>query len=210
MVKVINNNSKVNIKNQNLKNHNKSLKHTNYSDFNYLSSLSLNILNKLIYVLDYRKEIIMTYIKDENKYVPNYLELNEILPENKRIPCILFLFKIYDKLSDEPLVTYLCINIFDRTLCKLKEKNKKIIEKLLQLISLTSIFISFKYEEGFFFDINYIIKNVTEVAFIITKKEVLKFEFEMAKMLDYNFMDIYPNHFVLHFMLVDLFNNLGD
>lgn len=209
--KVINNNSnKLNKIIPMLKNSHKNLQYKKKFTFEFLDSLNFNLLKKPKYVLEYRKEIITTYIKDENKYVPDYLELNGILQKNKRIQYISFLLKICDKLSDEPTVTYLCINIFDRTLCKLKEKNKIITDKLLQLISLTSIFISFKYEEGFFFDLNDIIENINEITFIVTKQEVLKFEIEVAEMLDYNFLIIYPNHFVLHFILIDLYDYLGD
>ena len=84
-------------------------------------------------------------------------------------------------------------------------KNKKILDdKTLQLICFTSLFIAYKYETGYYFLIEDLIKHTEDS--LVTKEQVLKFEYEINSLLDFEYLIVYPNDFLKHYELIDNYN----
>ena len=166
--------------------------------------ISIKYVNNPQYVIQYRKDIFLNLLKDENKNCPNYSEFNNIISNDKRLKYILFLIQVCDQITEKEEIHYLSINIFDRVLYKYY-KNKKILDdKTLQLICFTSLFIAYKYETGYYFLIEDLIKHTEDS--LVTKEQVLKFEYEINSLLDFEYLIVYPNDFLKHYELIDNYN----
>ena len=167
--------------------------------------LSIKYVNNPQYVIQYRKDIFMNLLKEEANNSPDYSKLNNIISDDTRLKYILFLIQVCDKITTKEEIHYLSINIFDRVVICYHEKNKIINEKILQLICFTSLFIAYKYETGYYFLLDDLI-NHTEDS-LVTKEEVLKFEYEINSMLNFDYLIVYPSDFLKHYELIDNINN---
>ena len=167
--------------------------------------LSIKYVHNPQYVIQYRKDIFLTLLRDEQKGCPNYSEFNNIISSDTRLKYILFLIQVCDRITDKEEIHFLSINIFDRVLYQYYEKKKNLNEKTLQLICFTSLFIAYKYETGFYFLIDDLISH-TEDA-LVTKEQVLKFEYEINSLLNFDYLIVYPSHFLKHYELIDNVNN---
>ena len=166
--------------------------------------LSIKYVHNPQYVIQYRKDIFLTLLRDEQKGCPNYSEFSNIISSDTRLKYILFLIQVCDRITDKEEIHFLSINIFDRVLYKYYEKKKNLNEKTLQLICFTALFIAYKYETGFYFLIDDLISH-TEDA-LVTKEQVLKFEYEINSLLNFDYLIVYPSHFLKHYELVDNVN----
>ena len=170
---------------------------------NFFELLEIEYAKQPQYVIDYMVDIFKTLIREENNNVPDYNNINNIIPEETRIKYILFLIQVCDKITKKEEIHYLSINIFDRVISKSANDKNILTEKKLQLICFTSLFIAYKYETGCYFLIEDLI-NHTEDA-LVTPAEVLNFEYEINSTLNYNYLIVYPSHFLKHY---DLFDNI--
>ena len=167
--------------------------------------LSIKYVSNPQYVVQYRKDILLTLLKEEKNNSANYIEFENILSQDIRLKYILFLIQVCDKITYKEEIHYLSINIFDRMLNIYYEKKKTLTEKTLQLMCFTSLFIAYKYETGYYFLLDDLI-NHTEDS-LITKEQVLKFEYEINSLLDFDYLIVYPSDFLKHYELIDNINN---
>ena len=167
--------------------------------------LSIKYVSNPQYVIQYRKDIFLTLLKEEKNFSPNYSELNNIINAETRLKYILFLIQVCDRITTKEEIHYLSINIFDRVISKYYEQKKILTEKTLQLICFTSLFIAYKYETGYYFLIDDLI-NHTEDS-LVTKEQVLKFEYEINSLLDFDYLIVYPSDFLKHYELIDNISN---
>ena len=187
-------------------NYNSIISSKNNSDFDEIFQLlSIKYVSNPQYVIEYRKDIFLSLLKEEKNNTPDYTLLKNIITPETRLKYILFLIQVCDKITNKEEIHYLSINIFDRVLIKYYQKKKIINEAILQLICFTSLFIAYKYETGFYFLIDELI-NHTEDS-LVTKEQVLKFENEINSLLDFDYLIVYPSDFLKHFDLIDNINN---
>ena len=163
--------------------------------------INIKYINNPQYVIHYRYEIFQTLLREENNHTPNYCELNEIIPEETRNKYLLFLISVCDKITKKEEIHYLSINIFDRVISKLLDDENILTEKKLQLICITSLFIAYKYETGYYFLIDDLIRHTEDS--LVTREEVLKFEYEINNILNFDYLIVYPSHFLKHYDLID-------
>ena len=167
--------------------------------------LSIKYVSNPQYVIEYRKDIFLSLLKEEKNNIPDYTLIKNIIEPETRLKYILFLIQVCDKITNKEEIHYLSINIFDRVLIKYYQMNKIINEKILQLICFTALFIAYKYETGFYFLIDDLI-NHTEDS-LVTKEQVLKFEYEINSLLDFEYLVVYPSDFLKHYELIDSISN---
>ena len=167
--------------------------------------LSIKYVLNPQYVIEYRKDIFLTFLREEKNNIPDYTLIKNIIAPETRLKYILFLIQVCDKITNKEEIHYLSINIFDRVLIKYYQMNKIINEKILQLICFTALFIAYKYETGFYFLIDDLI-NHTEDS-LVTKEQVLKFEYEINSLLDFEYLVAYPSDFLKHYELIDSISN---
>ena len=167
--------------------------------------LSIKYVLNPQYVIEYRKDIFLSLLKEEKNNIPDYTLIKNIIAPETRLKYILFLIQVCDKITNKEEIHYLSINIFDRVLMKYYQMNKIINEKILQLICFTALFIAYKYETGFYFLIDDLI-NHTEDS-LVTKEQVLKFEYEINSLLDFEYLVVYPSDFLKHYELIDSISN---
>ena len=167
--------------------------------------LSIKYVSNPQYVIEYRKDIFLTLLREEKNNIPDYTLIKNIIEPETRLKYILFLIQVCDKITNKEEIHYLSINIFDRVLVKYYQMNKIINEKILQLICFTALFIAYKYETGFYFLIDDLI-NHTEDS-LVTKEQVLKFEYEINSLLDFEYLVVYPSDFLKHYELIDSISN---
>ena len=167
--------------------------------------LSIKYVSNPQYVIEYRKDIFLTLLREEKNNIPDYTLIKNIIEPETRLKYILFLIQVCDKITNKEEIHYLSINIFDRVLIKYYQMNKIINEKILQLICFTALFIAYKYETGFYFLIDDLI-NHTEDS-LVTKEQVLKFEYEINSLLDFEYLVVYPSDFLKHYELIDSISN---
>ena len=170
-----------------------------------LEIINIKYINNPQYAIQYRSDIFHNLIREENNNIPNYTELINIIDEDTRNKYIIFLITVCDKITQKEEIHYLSINIFDRVICKLNNKKEKLSEKKLQLICFTSLFIAYKYETGCYFLIDDLLKHTEDS--LVEKDEVLQFEYEINKILNFEYLIVYPSHFLKHFDLIDNINN---
>ena len=170
-----------------------------------LEFINTKYINNPQYAIQYRSDIFHNLIREENNNIPNYTELINIIDEDTRNKYIIFLITVCDKITQKEEIHYLSINIFDRVICKLNNKKEKLSEKELQLICFTSLFIAYKYETGCYFLIDDLLKHTEDS--LVEKDEVLQFEYEINKILNFEYLIVYPSHFLKHFDLIDNINN---
>ena len=167
--------------------------------------LSIKYVSNPQYVIEYRKDIFLTLLREEKNNIPDYTLIKNIIAPETRLKYILFLIQVCDKITNKEEIHYLSINIFDRVLIKYYQMNKIINEKILQLICFTALFIAYKYETCFYFLIDDLI-NHTEDS-LVTKEQVLKFEYEINSLLDFEYLFVYPSDFLKHYELIDSISN---
>ena len=167
--------------------------------------LSIKYVSNPQYVIEYRKDIFLTLLREEKNNIPDYTLIKNIIAPETRLKYILFLIQVCDKITNKEEIHYLSINIFDRVLVKYYQMNKIINEKILQLICFTALFIAYKYETCFYFLIDDLI-NHTEDS-LVTKEQVLKFEYEINSLLDFEYLVVYPSDFLKHYELIDSISN---
>ena len=167
--------------------------------------LSIKYVSNPQYVIEYRKDIFLTFLREEKNNIPDYTLIKNIIAPETRLKYILFLIQVCDKITNKEEIHYLSINIFDRVLIKYYQMNKIINEKILQLICFTALFIAYKYQTGFYFLIDDLI-NHTEDS-LVTKEQVLKFEYEINSLLDFEYLVVYPSDFLKHYELIDSISN---
>ena len=167
--------------------------------------LSIKYVSNPQYVIEYRKDIFLTLLREEKNNIPDYTLIKNIIAPETRLKYILFLIQVCDKITNKEEMHYLSVNIFDRVLIKYYQMNKIINEKILQLICFTALFIAYKYETGFYFLIDDLI-NHTEDS-LVTKEQVLKFEYEINSLLDFEYLVVYPSDFLKHYELIDSISN---
>ena len=167
--------------------------------------LSIKYVSNPQYVIEYRKDIFLSLLKEEKNNIPDYTLIKNIIAPETRLKYILFLIQVCDKITNKEEIHYLSINIFERVLIKYYQMNKIINEKILQLICFTALFIAYKYETGFYFLIDDLI-NHTEDS-LVTKEQVLKFEYEINSLLDFEYLVVYPSDFLKHYELIDSISN---
>ena len=167
--------------------------------------LSIKYVSNPQYVIEYRKDIFLTLLREEKNNIPDYTLIKNIIAPETRLKYILFLIQVCDKITNKEEIHYLSINIFDRVLIKYYQMNKIINEKILQLICFTALFIAYKYQTGFYFLIDDLI-NHTEDS-LVTKEQVLKFEYEINSLLDFEYLVVYPSDFLKHYELIDSISN---
>ena len=95
-----------------------------------------------------------------------------------------WVIEVHNHFSLKPETLFLTINIIDRYLGYEKVKRNK-----LQLIAVSALFIAGKYEEIYppeLRDYVYVCKNS------FTKSDILKAEFEILRMLDFNMLTVSP------------------
>ena len=192
------------INNKSILNKNINIFYSNNED-KYFDLLNIEYINKPQYVIQYRNDIFQNLIIEENKNIPNYYELNNIINEDTRNKYIIFLISVCNKITQKEEIHYLSINIFDRVLCKLIDDKENITEKKLQLICFTSLFISYKYETGCYFLIDDLLKHTEDS--LVTRDEILNYENEINKLLNFEYLIVYPFHFLNHYDLIDNFHN---
>ena len=187
-------------------NYNSAILPKNNSDIDEIFELlSIKYVSNPQYVIEYRKDIFLSLLKEEKNNTPDYALIKNIIEPERRLKYILFLIQVCDKITNKEEIHYLSINIFDRVLMKYYQMNKIINEKILQLICFTSLFIAYKYETGFYFLIDDLI-NHTEDS-LVTKEQVLKFEYEINSLLDFDYLIVYPSDFLKHYELIDNITN---
>ena len=187
-------------------NYNSTILPKNNSDIDEIFELlSIKYVSNPQYVIEYRKDIFLSLLKEEKNNTPDYALIKNIIEPETRLKYILFLIQVCDKITNKEEIHYLSINIFDRVLMKYYQMNKIINEKILQLICFTSLFIAYKYETGFYFLIDDLI-NHTEDS-LVTKEQVLKFEYEINSLLDFDYLIVYPSDFLKHYELIDNITN---
>ena len=172
---------------------------------NIFELLEIEYIKQPQYVIDYRVDIFETLIQEESNYIPDYNNINNIIPEETRIKYILFLIQVCDKITKKEEIHYLSINIFDRVISQSVNDKNSLTEKKLQLICFTSLFIAYKYETGCYFLIEDLISHTEDS--LVTREEVLNFENEINTILNYNYLIVYPSHFLKHYDLIDNIHN---
>ena len=170
----------------------------------FFELLNIKYINKPQYVIEYRSEIFENLLKEEINNVPNYENLKDIIDEETRNKYILYIISVCDKITKNEEILYLSINIFDRVICKLCNTKENLSEKKLQLICFTSLFIAYKYETGCYFLIEDLLRHTEDS--LVEKEEILQFENEINKILNFEYLIVYPSHFLKHFELIDDIN----
>ena len=164
-------------------------------------SINAKYMNNPQYVIQYRNDIFQNLMKEENKNLPKYGEINDIIDSEVRNRYVVYLISVCDRISKKEEIHYLSINIFDRVICHLVYDKENLTEKKLQLICFTSLFIAYKYETGCYFLIDDLINHTDDS--LVTRDEVLKYETEINKMLNFEYLIVYPSHFFKHYEIVD-------
>lgn len=170
-----------------------------------LDLLNIEYSNKPQYVIQYRNDILQNLIKEENNNMPNYSILGDIIDEKIRNKYVQYIISVCDKITKKEEISYLSINIFDRVIYKLGHKKEELSEKKFQLICFTALFIAYKYETGCYFLVDDLLKHTEDS--IVEKDDVLRYEIEINKILDFEYLIVYPSHFLNHYELVDNINN---
>ena len=156
-------------------------------------------------VMQYRNDILLNLIKEENNNIPNYSILGNIIDEQIRNKYVQYLITVCDKITKKEEIHYLSINIFDRVICKLGDIKEELSERKLQLICFTALFIAYKYETGCYFLIDDLLKHTEDS--LVEKDEILRYEIEINKILDFEYLIVYPSHFLNHYEFIDNINN---
>ena len=188
-----------------------------YNDNNYLR---INKNNKIRFILlnskfkenpqyspEYIDDILTTLLREEKNYYYSNKEISNLFSLKRRNQYIFLLLYLCDSLTNKQEVCYLSINIFERVISKIIDSKKDLTNKDIHLILITSLFIAFKYETGKYFDINEL-NNYIRTP-LVTKNEVLQYEYNIYKILDYDFLIVYPSLFLKYYFLVDNNNNRG-
>lgn len=159
------------------------------------------------YSPEYIDDILTTLLREEKNYYYSNKEISNLFALKRRNQYIFLLLYLCDSLTNKQEVSYLSINIFERVTSKIIDSKKDLTNKDILLILITSLFIAFKYETGKYFDINEL-NNYIGIP-LVTKTEVLQYEYDIYKILDYDFLIVYPSHFLKYYFLVDNNNNRG-
>ena len=106
-------------------NYNSIISSKNNSDFDEIFQLlSIKYVSNPQYVIEYRKDIFLSLLKEEKNNTPDYTLLKNIITPETRLKYILFLIQVCDKITNKEEIHYLSINIFDRVLIKYHQMKK--------------------------------------------------------------------------------------
>ena len=143
---------------------------------------------------EYIKDIVNHYRSIECKYLAdhNYMMKQTDLTPNMRAILVDWLIDVHHKFNLVPETFFLTINIIDRFLSE-----KVISRQRLQLVGITAMFISSKYEEIASPAVQDFVK-ITKDAY--TKEEVLRMERIMLQVLDFNLTVASPNVFLKRYL----------
>jgi len=148
---------------------------------------------------DYLPDIFHNLMKDEESVKPDsgYMKHQSDINEKMRAILVDWLIEVHLKFKLMTETLFLTINLIDRYL-----STKTILRTKLQLLGVSALLISCKYEEIYAPDIRDFV-YITDKAF--TKEEILVMEYDILKQLDFNitipssnrFFDFIINYFVL-------------
>lgn len=142
------------------------------------------------FATDFLPEIFEHLKNNETKFVasPNYMDRQTEITSNMRAVLLDWLIDVHNKFQLMPETLYLTVNIIDRFL-----DLKHVTKQKLQLIGVTALLLSSKYEEIMCPDVNEF-AQITAGAY--TKDEILKTEKLMLGALDFNVTVATPHTFL--------------
>jgi len=144
---------------------------------------------------DEYKDDILTYMRQEelkNRPKPNYMKKQQDITSSMRSILIDWLVEVSEeyKLNTETL--YLAVNYTDRFLSQMS-----VLRGKLQLVGTASMYIAAKYEEISPPDVNEFV-YITDDTY--TKKQVLRMEHLLLKVLDFRMNTPTTNNFLTHYL----------
>jgi len=149
----------------------------------------------------YMEEIFHNLVKEETIIKPNpgYMKSQTDINEKMRAILVDWIIEVHLKFKLLNETLFLTINVIDRYLSK-----KSILRTKLQLLGVSALLISCKYEEIYAPDIRDFV-YITDKAF--TKEEILAMEYDILKELDFNVTIASSNKFfdyiIQYFGLLD-------
>ena len=152
----------------------------NITNYNYKGKANIKKINKTIDKKEI-KSIIINYPKRKDKY--NYMDEQSEITERMRGILIDWLIEVHYKFGFTDETLYMTVSIIDRYL-----SSNQVTKKNLQLLGITSLFISCKHEEidlPKISDFTYITNNA------YNKNEVIQMENDILKFLKFNLL--YPS-----------------
>lgn len=146
------------------------------------------------FATDFLPEIFDHLKNNETKYLatPNYMDRQTEITSNMRAVLLDWLIDVHNKFQLLPETLHLTVNIIDRFL-----DLKHVTKQKLQLIGVTALLLSSKYEEIMCPDVNEF-AQITAGAY--TKDEILKTEKLMLGALDFNVTVATPYTFLKSYL----------
>lgn len=147
---------------------------------NNLRKVDLNSIKIPEEISEYADEVFSNMHQSEDIHLPTYGYMKSQKDVNEKMRAILvdWLIEVHYKFKLLPETLFITVNIIDRYLEKSEIKRQK-----LQLLGVTAMWISCKYEEIYAPEIKdfvYITDNAYE------QKDILNLEFEVLKVLEFN------------------------
>ena len=146
-----------------------------------LTSMTYNEFNSNIPAFEYINDIWESFIEKEKYNSYSYKDILLIqtdIKESMRGILVDWIISLQNKFFSKPKTLFLTINLIDRYLSK-----KQILRNRFQLLGVTSLFISFKFEE-----IN--IRKIEEFSYItvyaFNKSEILEMEKDIIDLVNFN------------------------
>jgi hypothetical protein len=157
----------------------------------------ININMNMNMLIEYRKpeleyiDDIFTNLKNDEKIflpISDYIYFQTELNEKMRIILIEWLVDVVVKFQLKQETLFLTVTLVDKFLSL-----NKIIRSVLQLVGVTCLLISCKYEEIYFPEIRDMV-YISDKAF--TKDQILQMERDILTSISYEIRPIYPLHFL--------------
>ena len=141
-------------------------------------------------VNDYLDDILDDLLSDEKEKgkIDDYMKNQPDINEKMRGILIDWMIGVHMEFRLRPETLFLSVYLIDKYMEK-----KPILKTKLQLLGVTSLFISSKYEEIYAPELIKFV-NITENAF--TKNEILEMEWEILKILEFNITTASPLRFL--------------
>jgi len=155
----------------------------------------------LVNCLEYKDEILQYMRKMEQEFRPksNYMKKQQDINSSMRSILVDWLVEVSEEYKLNVETLYLAVNYTDRFLSQMS-----VLRGKLQLVGTASMYIASKYEE-------ISPPDVTEFVYITddtyTKKQVLRMEHLLLKVLDFRMNTPTINCFLLHYLRFLKFNN---
>jgi len=150
--------------------------------------------NVLKNCMEYKDDILtyMRHLEKENRPKPNYMKKQSDITSSMRSILVDWLVEVSDEYRLQPETLYLAVNYTDRFLSQMS-----VLRGKLQLVGTASMYIASKYEE-------ITPPDVGEFVFITddtyTKKQVLRMEHLLLKILDFKMSSPTISWFLMHFL----------